>query len=88
MAFVEVIDRFIFSLDFDRRHWLAKALVNKGITLGALDRSEDAIAVYDEVLTRFGSATSAAARAGRPSTRQQGIHARRARPQRGGDCRL
>ena len=32
-------------------------LVNKGAALGALNRNEEAIAVYDEVLSRFGSAT-------------------------------
>ena len=33
------------------------ALVNKGITLGMLGRSEEAIAVYDDVATRFGEAS-------------------------------
>jgi tetratricopeptide (TPR) repeat protein len=32
-----------------------KALGNKGITLGRLNRSEEAIAVYDGVVSRFGS---------------------------------
>ena len=40
----------------------AKALWNKGLTLGALNRSEEAIAVYDEVLWRFGDASEAALR--------------------------
>ncbi|HEY3719116.1 MAG TPA: tetratricopeptide repeat protein, partial [Roseiarcus sp.] len=35
----------------------AKALVYKGVTLGALGRSDDAIAVYDDVLACFGAAT-------------------------------
>lgn len=35
---------------------VAMALVNKGITLGALDRSADAIAVSDEMASRFGDA--------------------------------
>ena len=30
---------------------------NKGVRLGALGRSDDAIAVYDDMLARFGSAT-------------------------------
>ena len=33
---------------------MAKALINKGITLGGLNHGEDAIAVYEDVLTRFG----------------------------------
>jgi hypothetical protein len=36
---------------------VANALVNKGITLGALDRSAEAIAVYDDLLARFSTAT-------------------------------
>jgi hypothetical protein len=32
------------------------ALVNKGVTLGALGRGEEAIAVYDDVVARFGAA--------------------------------
>ena len=39
------------------REPIARALVNKGFTLGALGRSEDAIAVYDDLLGRFGAAT-------------------------------
>ncbi len=35
----------------------ANALFNKGVTLGALGRSEDAIAAYDDLLARFGAAT-------------------------------
>ena len=34
-----------------------QALFNKGVTLGALGRSEEAIAVYDDLLARFGTAT-------------------------------
>jgi hypothetical protein len=41
----------------DLRERVANALVNKGVTLGALDRSEDEIAVYDDVLARVGTAT-------------------------------
>jgi len=36
--------------------------VNKGFALGALDRSEDAIAVYDDLLARFATATEPALR--------------------------
>jgi tetratricopeptide (TPR) repeat protein len=35
----------------------ARALLNKGVELSRLDRSEEAIAVYDDLLTRFGGAT-------------------------------
>jgi hypothetical protein len=35
-------------------NWVAKALVNKGITLGQLDRPTEAIAVYDQVVERYG----------------------------------
>jgi len=38
------------------------ALFNKGVRLGALDRSEDAIAVYDDLIARFGTATEPALR--------------------------
>lgn len=33
---------------------VARALFNKGVTLGALGRSEEAVRVYDDVVTRFG----------------------------------
>ncbi len=33
------------------------ALFNKGFTLGTLGRSEEEIAVYDDLLARFGTAT-------------------------------
>ncbi len=39
---------------------IAKALVNKGITLGVLNRSEDAISAYDQVVRRFGDSTETA----------------------------
>ncbi|MBU1184017.1 MAG: tetratricopeptide repeat protein [Proteobacteria bacterium] len=38
------------------RSEIARALVNKGVALGSLGRGEDAIAVYDEVISRFGDA--------------------------------
>ena len=34
---------------------MARALYNKGATLGALDRGTEAIAVYDDLIARFGS---------------------------------
>ena len=39
------------------REQVAMALVNKGGALGALSRYDDAIAVFDDLLARFGSAT-------------------------------
>jgi hypothetical protein len=39
------------------REQVANALVNKGSGLGALDRSAEAIAVYDDLLARFDTAT-------------------------------
>ena len=38
------------------------ALVNKGVRLGALERSEEAVAVYGEVVARYGDATEPALR--------------------------
>jgi tetratricopeptide (TPR) repeat protein len=46
--------------DAESRAMVARALVNKGVTLGKLNRSEEEIAVYDEVLRRFGEATEPA----------------------------
>jgi hypothetical protein len=39
------------------REQLAKALVNKGVVLSMLGRSKAAIAVYNDVVRRFGPAT-------------------------------
>ena len=36
------------------------ALVNKGVTLGELNRNEDAISAYDEVVRLFGDSTETA----------------------------
>jgi len=36
---------------------VAEALVNKGFRLGALNRNEEAIVAFDEVVSRFGEAT-------------------------------
>jgi tetratricopeptide (TPR) repeat protein len=38
----------------------ARALVNKGVALAALNRNEEAIALYDEVISRFSTATQPA----------------------------
>jgi len=45
------------------REPVARVLVNKGVTLGQLGRSEDAIAVYDDVIARFGADEDPALRA-------------------------
>uniref|UniRef100_UPI003D1B9070 tetratricopeptide repeat protein n=1 Tax=Aeromonas veronii TaxID=654 RepID=UPI003D1B9070 len=39
---------------------VAKALRNKGVTLGQLGRSEDEITVYDELIQRFGNSDTPA----------------------------
>ena len=44
------------------REHVAAALRNKGVRLGALGRGEEEIAVYDDLLARFGTATEPALR--------------------------
>jgi tetratricopeptide (TPR) repeat protein len=44
------------TIDSRARKQVAMALFNKGITLGAINKSEEAIAVYDDLLRRFGDA--------------------------------
>jgi len=39
------------------RELVAAALVNKGAALGALGRGDEAVAVYDDLVARFGTAT-------------------------------
>ncbi len=53
-AYEEVICRFGESENHAVLRWVAKALVNKGAALGALDRPQDALEVCDEVVRRFG----------------------------------
>jgi tetratricopeptide (TPR) repeat protein len=52
---LEIIDAALLAQP--ARETAAKALSAKAFTLGALGRNEDAIAVYDELLARFGSAS-------------------------------
>ncbi|MCK4782522.1 MAG: hypothetical protein KAV87_02145, partial [Desulfobacteraceae bacterium] len=52
-AYDEVVKRFSDSDRVELLEPVAKAMVNKGVTLGALQRSEDEIAAYDEVVKRF-----------------------------------
>ncbi len=51
---VRALVRFMVPLYGKER--VACALVNKGVALGSLGRGEGAIAVYDEVISRFGDA--------------------------------
>ena len=51
-AFSALVERFDLSGDTDARSWQALALFNKGVTLGKLGRSEEEVAVYDDLLAR------------------------------------
>jgi tetratricopeptide (TPR) repeat protein len=75
-SFTEIIERVLNSIDIDRRYWLARGLGNKGVTLGALDRSAEAIAVYDDLLARFGTATELPLReqVAKAQTLKAGLH--------------
>ena len=50
----ELLRRFGESDDPELRVQVARALVNKGVALGSLDRNEAAVETYDELLRRFG----------------------------------
>jgi hypothetical protein len=50
-----VIARFGAASELALREQVAGALVNKGIPLGEFGRGEDAIAVYDDAIARFGA---------------------------------
>jgi hypothetical protein len=50
-----VLARFGNAPELPLRESVAKALVNKGVSLTALDRNAEAIKVYDNVLARFGN---------------------------------
>ncbi len=62
--FTQIVERFSSSIEPERRTWHAKALVNRGLSLGGLGRGEEAISVYDDVVGRFGMA-------GEPALREQ-----------------
>ena len=84
----DLLARFGNASEVALREQVAKGLFNKGFTLGTLGRSEDEIAVYDDLLVRFGSASEVALREQvAKGLSQQGLHTRRARPQRGRDRR-
>ena len=51
-----------FSTFLELRPYDAAGLFNKGVVLSALNRSEEEIAVYDEVVSRFGTAAEPALR--------------------------
>jgi len=62
-AFTTVAERFTASVEVERLGWQAKALFNKGATLRALGRSVEEIAVYDDLLARFGTLMESSLRA-------------------------
>ena len=55
---INIIDELVSRYNAEKsptiREQVANALFNKGVTLGQLDRSEDAIKVYDEMVKRYG----------------------------------
>ena len=53
-----VIERFDAAGDMPLRKEVARAVFNKGVTLSALGRREAAIAIYDDVVERYGSKAS------------------------------
>jgi tetratricopeptide (TPR) repeat protein len=61
-SFSAVADRFLNSRDPLLQSKVARALANKGITLGQLGRSEEEIAAYDDVVSRFGTASESKVR--------------------------
>ena len=54
---INIIDELVSRHNAEKspalREQVAQALVNKGVTLGQLDRSEDKIKVYDELVKRY-----------------------------------
>jgi hypothetical protein len=58
-----VIARFGAAGELALRKQVARALFNKGVTLGQLGRSEDASAIYDDVIARFGTDNNPAPKA-------------------------
>ena len=61
-TFREIGKRFDSASEVDKQIWQAVALYNEGLTLGRLGRNEEAIAVYDNVITFFGSAPESSLR--------------------------
>ena len=54
--------RFGQSSEPALREQVAMALVNKGVALGALNRNEEEIAAYEDVVARFGQSSEPALR--------------------------
>jgi len=59
-TFSELAEDLDCSDETTTRSWRARALVNKGVTLGRLGRSEEEIAVYDDLIVRLGVASEEA----------------------------
>jgi hypothetical protein len=57
-----VVARFGDAPEAALRERVAQALANKGVTLGQLDRSEEAVGIFDQVVARFGDAPDPALR--------------------------
>ncbi|TAN62586.1 hypothetical protein EPN18_04470, partial [bacterium] len=54
---IGIFDKFIpENQTLKEKEQVARALVNKGVTLGVLNRSEEAIKAYNDVIERFGDA--------------------------------
>ncbi|MBP2157723.1 MULTISPECIES: DUF4062 domain-containing protein [Asticcacaulis] len=56
-AFTGIVERFSDSNEPEEQIWRAKALGNKGITLGRLARSEEELNAYNEVIVRYGASS-------------------------------
>jgi tetratricopeptide (TPR) repeat protein len=56
-TFITIASRYVNTIEPNLREQVAKAFFNKGVALGALDRSVEAIATYDALLARFDDAT-------------------------------
>jgi hypothetical protein len=53
----ELVGRFGEASEPELREQVARALVNKGVALGQLERAAEEIEVYDELVGRFGEAS-------------------------------
>ncbi|MHB8268463.1 DUF4062 domain-containing protein [Bradyrhizobium sp.] len=61
-SFNNIIDRLAGIRDLEGKQVVASSLVNKGITLGALERGDEAIAVYEDIIRRYGTESDLALR--------------------------
>ena len=62
-VFDSIAAKFKIATTREQNRWLARALVNKGITLGNMGRDLEAIKTYDEVVVRFQDAPELTLRA-------------------------